>query len=221
MSQTVLYAYPGACSRVTLTALEETGAPYLDRWIDIRADQQYSPDYIAQNRKAKVPALSVDGKTLTENPAILFYLHQSFPDAGLLPRNGDLLEDARGLSDLAWCASMLHPMVRQIRNPKKWTKGDVSGIAEDGLEKLNKEARFVEETLSKSTWWYGEQWSIVDVYLYWVFSTAAKGAFNMEDYPALAAHAERVRARPSFQRALARERAAVTDNKLNIDASKL
>ena len=74
---------------------------------------------------------------------------------------------------------------------------------------------------SSATWWYGEQWSIVDVYLYWVFSTAAKGAFNMEDYPALAAHAERVRARPSFQRALARERAAVTDNKLNIDASKL
>lgn len=221
MSQTVIYAYPGACSRVTMTALEEAGVPYIDRWIDIRSNQQYSPDYIARNRKAKIPALSVDGNTLTENPAILFYLHQRYPEAGLLPRGGDIYDNARGLSDLAWCASMLHPMVRQIRNPKKWTKGDVSGIAEDGLEKLNKEASFVDDALSKSTWWYGETWSIVDVYIYWVFSTAAKGAFELDDYPGLAAHAERVRARPSFQRALAKEQAAVSDNNLSIDASTL
>ncbi|MGR6429708.1 glutathione S-transferase family protein [Rhizobium sp. PAMB 3174] len=221
MSETVIYAYPGACSRVTLSALEEAGVPYVDQWVDIRGNQQYSPEYIAQNRKAKVPTLSVDGKILTENPAILSYLHQIYPDAGLLPRSGDPYDDARGLSDLVWCSSMLHPMVRQIRNPQKWTKGDVDGIAEDGLEKLNKEAKFAEETLSISTWWYGEHWSIVDVYVYWVFSTAAKGAFNLEDYPSLTAHAERVRARPSFQRALAREQAAVAKHKLNMDASKL
>lgn len=68
------------------------------------------------------------------------------------------------------------------------------------------------ERFKDGGWWYPSGWSIVDVYLYWTYSTAALGGFPVADYPELAAHAARVRERASFQRALAREKAAVLVN---------
>ncbi len=221
MTRPILYAYPGACSRVTLSALEEAGLDFEDRWIDIAAMGQYSDAYLALNRKAKVPALVIGGTTLTENPAILHYLHVTNPGARLLPRAGDPLRDAQGLSDLIWCSAMLHPMVRQIRNPQRWTTGETAGVRADGLAKLAKEAAHIEARLAGSEWWYGADWSIVDVYLYWVTSTAATGGFPAGDYPAIAAHGARVRARPSFQRGLKREIAAVAREGMAIDPAGL
>lgn len=221
MTRPVLYAYPAACSRVTLSALEEAGVEFDDRWIDITAMAQYSDEYRALNRKGKVPALVVGSTTLTENPAILHYLHVTHPGAGLLPRTGDPLRDAQGLSDLVWCSAMLHPMVRQIRNPQRWTTGETAGVRADGMAKLAKEAAHIEARLAGSEWWYGDTWSIVDVYLYWVTSTAAAAGFPAGDYPAITAHGARVRARPSFQRGLAREVAAATREGMAIDPAAL
>lgn len=221
MTRPILYAYPGACSRVTLSALEEAGLQFEDRWIDITAMAQYSDAYLALNRKAKVPALAAGDSVLTENPAILQYLHVTNPGARLLPRTGDPLTDAQGLSDLVWCSAMLHPMVRQIRAPQKWTRGDPAGVREDGMAKLARECAHVEARLAAQEWWYGADWSIVDVYLYWVTSTAATGGFPAGDYPAIAAHSARVRARPSFQQALAREVAAVKREGMEIDPAGL
>lgn len=221
MAEIIIYMFPGACSRVTMTALEEIGADYEDRAINLRADAQQSADYLAVNRKGKVPMLSIDGKTLTENAAILAFLDSRHPDAKLLPHSGDPVEAAQGLSDLVWCSSTLHPEVRQIRAPWKLTTGDPASVQADGMRKFAKECRYIAERTSDQGWWYGHQWSIIDVYLYWAYSTAAKGDFPLDQYPDLVAHAERVRARPSFQRALEREMAAVTREGLPIEPKSL
>ncbi|MEH6832991.1 MULTISPECIES: glutathione S-transferase family protein [Falsihalocynthiibacter] len=224
MTQTIIFSYPGACSRVTMTALEEIGAPYEVRWIDIMSQAQYASEYLAKNRKSKVPALVVEGTTLTENAAILNYLHTAHPQAKLLPQTGNAIEDTQGLSDLVWCGGMLHPMVRQIRAPQKWTKGseaETAGIRADGMEKLAKECAYIEQRLAQAPWWYGADWSIVDTYLYWVVSTAAKSGFSTADYPAITAHSQQVRARPSFQRMLAREVAALSSDGIALDPTSL
>lgn len=225
MTLPLIFSYPGACSRVTMTALEEIGAPYEDRWVDIMAQAQYAPDYLAMNRKSKVPALAVGAKTLTENAAILHYLHLENPTAKLLPRTGQAMDDAQGLSDLIWCGGMLHPMVRQIRAPHKWTlatdPAETANIRADGIQKLTKECNYIESRLSGGAWWYGTDWSIVDTYLYWVVDTARKGGFPVEKFPAIAEHALRVRARPSFQRMLEREIAALNTAGFSIDPTSL
>ena len=221
MSAIILFMYPGACSRVTMTALEEIGIAYDDRCIDLGGGAQSGADYLAINRKGKVPTLSVDGETLTENAAILFYLSHRYPQAALLPRSDDPLTAARGLSDLIWCASTLHPEVRQIRAPHKWTLTEPAGVHADGLQKFAKECKFISERVGERGWWYGQQWSIVDAYVSWAYSTAAKGGFPLTDYPRLLAYAERLRARPSCQRARARELAAIDREKLAIDAATL
>ena len=220
MAELILYMSPGTCSRVTMTALEEIDVPFEDRLIFTGAGAQNSAAYLAVNRKGKVPALSVDGQVLTENPAILAYLDAQHPAAGLLPRGDDPLVRAQGLSDMAWCSSTLHINVRQIRNPLRLTVRDPDGVREDGLKKLAKECDYIAGRIGDG-WWYGSTWSIVDTYVYWAYSTAAAGGFPIGDYPVLTAHAERVRARPSFQRMLDRERAAIEHARLPIDPSGL
>lgn len=217
----ILFTHPGACSRVTMTALEEIGAAYEARWIDLAANAQHDDEYLAFNRKGKVPALIVDDVTLTENPAILCYLHSAYPEAGLLPPGNGPLDRAQPLSDLVWCGSMLHPIVRQIRAPQRFTKGETSGIVADGHDKLSKECKFIESRLSGADWWYGANWSIVDVYLFWIASNAARSGFPLDNYPAIVAHTKRVRSRPSFKRMLAQEIAAIESHHIGVDQAGL
>ena len=58
-------------------------------------------------------------------------------------------------------------------------------------------------------WWYGDTWSILDVYLTWLFSTGAKSGFDLDPYPHLTNVINQVEQRDSFQRALAREAQAL------------
>ena len=215
-AEMTLFMFPGACSRVTMSALEEAGLDYEDRMVNLRSNEQKSPSYLSLNPKGKVPALRVGERTMTENAAILWFLHRQNPAANMLPRSESPIEDNQGLIDLVWCSGTLHPIVRQIRNPMRWTKGDTSGVREDGMDKFAHECETFQGRLSGGRWWYGSAWSIVDVYIYWLYSTAEKGSFALSAYPELAEHAARVRARPSFRRGLQREEAAVARHKAEL-----
>ncbi|HEY0254420.1 MAG TPA: hypothetical protein VGC41_22990, partial [Kofleriaceae bacterium] len=148
-------------------------------------------------------------------------LDLQFPAAKLLPHSATPFARARLVSDLVWCASTLHPMVRQNRNPQRFTQGDPAGVRADGQQKFSVECDHIASRLADRDWWHGAEWSIVDTYLYWAYSTAAKGGFPLTTYPSLLAHGERVRARPAFQSVLAKERAAVERVKMPIDPATL
>ena len=85
VAELILYMSPGTCSRVTMTALEEIDVPFEDRLIFTGAGAQNSAAYLAVNRKGKVPALSVDGQVLTENPAILALSRRAAPSGRAAP----------------------------------------------------------------------------------------------------------------------------------------
>ena len=206
--QITIYPFPASCSRVTMTALEEIGLDYDERCVNIRKAEQKSPDYLALNPKGKVPSMRVDGTLMTENAAMLAFLDRQFPSARLLPRCGDPVKDNQGLIDLVWCSSTIHPNVRQVRMPVKLTTGDPAGVKEDGMAKFAAECAVMAKRIG-SNWWYRDEWSIIDTYLYWAYSTAEKGGFPLANYPELVDHALRVRACPSFQRVLSREAAMV------------
>ena len=221
MPELILFQFPGACSRVTMTALEEIGVEFADRVVNLRAGEQKEGDYLALNPKAKVPALTIDGVVMTENPAILAYLHQRYPEAGLLPSANDPVAAHQGIVDLIWLGGTIHPVVRQVRAPFKLTKGDPEDVRADGFEKFAREAKLFSARLADDRWWYGDTWSILDVYVYWAYDTAAKGGFPLKNYPELLAHAERVRSRPSFRRSLAREQRAAKFIRLNDEEASL
>ena len=80
-----LYYAADTCSLATHIVLEEAGADYSTVRIDFAKAQQRSPDYLAVNPKGRVPALVTDRGTLTETPAMLVFVAQSFPAARLAP----------------------------------------------------------------------------------------------------------------------------------------
>src|SRR5947209_20001092 len=80
-----LYYAPGTCALASHIALEEAGASYETVRLNFKNEDQKKPEYLAINPKARVPALVTDRGILTETPAILAYIAQSFPRAQLAP----------------------------------------------------------------------------------------------------------------------------------------
>ncbi|MEL6236870.1 MAG: glutathione S-transferase family protein [Pseudomonadota bacterium] len=212
MSELKLYFFPRACSGVTMTALELAGLDYATEIVNIMKGEQKSPEYQRIHRSGKVPALVVDGVPITENASILTMLDAMAPDAGILPKSDNPLEKAQQRSDLVWCSATIHPMVRQIRMPMRFTTEDAfDGIKADGTAKFAEALSEVEERVSGEKWFYGDQFSIVDVYLRWLVLTAASAGFPLADFPNTAALVQRVAQQPACQRALAKEMTAIEE----------
>lgn len=203
-----IYHAHTACTRVTLTALEQVGEPYADQMLDMMKGEHKAPAFLAINPSGKVPALVADGELLTENGAILRWLDAEYPDAGLFPVPANELERARQMSDLFWVSSGWHPAVRAVKVPFMWTKGDPAPVRERGNELVSDLLRQLEERISQQDWWYGESWSIVDTYLWWAATNLEFGGFDLGAFPGIAGWRARNEAHPALVRALAREEAA-------------
>src|SRR5690606_11191675 len=84
-----LYYAPGTVAMASHIALAEAGADYTAVPVDFANAAQTKADYLAINPKGRVPALVTERGVLTETPAMLAFIAQSYPEAGLAP-----LEDA-------------------------------------------------------------------------------------------------------------------------------
>ena len=205
MRKLKLYHYPRACSRVTVTALIKLGFDYESEIIDITKNQQKSDAYLAVNPDGKVPTLLADGEIITQNAAILTYLHRLQPNAGLFPTTKSLIEETQQLSDLIWIASTVHPIVRQIRAPARFTNGDTAAVKADGESKIFDIVPRLEKRFTNHTWWYGTEWSIIDVYLHWCLSTASSAGLTFDKHPAVFTHIRKTAALPEYAEAMKRE----------------
>src|SRR4030095_14617581 len=80
-----LYYAPNTCALASHIALEDAGADYETVRIDFAAHDQRKAECLAINPKGRVPSLVTDRGILTETPAILVFIAQSFPRAALAP----------------------------------------------------------------------------------------------------------------------------------------
>lgn len=216
MTNLTLFHTPGACSRVVLNALEEIGVAFDEVVIDLAKGEQRQPDRLRINPRGKVPALTVEGQLLTENASILLYLHEAYPQAGLFPPTSAPLEQAAQRSDLIWISTSLHPIVRMMFMPGRLSASSPQEVCAAATAQFKPLADEIEQKLSTSTWWFGSSWSIIDVFLTWAIGMAGLGGFDFSAYPAITAHVQKVRARPSFKAALAREQAAVDSGRATL-----
>jgi glutathione S-transferase len=178
-----LYLSPGSSSMAPHIALHELGVDFESRWVSFTKREQYAPEYLAVNPEGKVPTLLVDGRTLTEVAAVLYYLAKRFPKARLFPA-GDLDAEARIISWMSFIASTVHP-ARRI-----------------GVERW-KEVFEIAETRLAGKEWAVDHYSIADIHLFrlfWRFFTTLHPA--PDAYPGLYAHYERMMARPAVQKTI-------------------
>lgn len=204
MPDLLLYHFPTACSQVSCVALEETGLAHRIELVDLRAGDQFRPDFVLMSPLSKVPVLLVDGAPLTENVAILAYIAALRPEAGLLPGWDDPRAAAEAQSGLSFCSATLHPIVRGLGNPSRISAGETEGVRARSLEMAAKAFGHVDRRLAERGWWLG-QWSIVDVYLNWAFSIAARNGFDPASVPDLAGLRTRLLKRPAFAKVMTEE----------------
>src|SRR5437868_3958356 len=100
MSRWTFYTGRGTCGLATHIALHEAGAEFDLVKLDFGATQQQSPEYLKINPKGRVPALVTEDGILTENPALLTFVAQRFPEKRLAP-----LDDAFALARMHEWAS--------------------------------------------------------------------------------------------------------------------
>src|SRR5450755_5154497 len=102
-----LYYAPGTCAMASHIALQESGARYTTERLDFKSNQQNSAEYLAINPKGRVPALVTDRGILTETPAMLAFIAQSFPDAKLAPSD-DAFAFAQAQAFNSYLCSTVH-----------------------------------------------------------------------------------------------------------------
>ncbi|MEO9462390.1 MAG: glutathione S-transferase family protein [Marinomonas sp.] len=203
----ILYFAPSTCARVTLTALEEIGQPFETRLIAFMAGEHRKPEYLAINPSGKVPALDTREGIITQNGSILLYLAREYPEAGLLPLAGDPLIDAESTTMLFRLSADLHPLVTRFVLPQMLVAEAEAAphLRAKTRDFLNQQLAPFEQLLTKKEWVLGDQWSILDAYLAWVWFRITGAGFDTGAYPAISAHSQLSNARPSAQAALARE----------------
>ena len=193
-----LYQLPKSRSDSIVWLLEELGVPYETKSVNIRrADGTGERDPANPHPHGKVPALVHDGHLVFESGAIMLYLTDLFPEAGLGPRVGDA-KRGEYLSWLFYRAGVFEPALLMRRLEVKHVYGMMGwGPAEEVEAVLN-------ETLEDRKYILGEEFSAADilvggaVYYMMLFKM-------MSETPVLKEYTARITARPAFKRAMERD----------------
>lgn len=196
-----LYYSPGACSLADHIALEWIGKPY--EAVRVSREDRYKPEYLAINPAGAVPALEHDGWVLTQNAAILNYLADLHPEAGL---GGD--GSAKGRAEvnrwLAFANSDVHPAFHPIFGSTAYLEDaaliDRSKAA--ARAKVRTLYERADEQLKSRDWIAGDTRSIADPYLYVTYRWARGTGVDLSGLDHLAAFAARVEADPAVQKVL-------------------
>lgn len=198
-----LYTKPGACSTADHIALQWTGQPFEVKVMT--APEMKAPEYLAINPTGAVPAV-VDGDfVLTQNAAIMGYIADSFPQAGLAG-DGSPQQRAQAARWLSFVNSDVHPAFSPLFAPGKFV-GDEAQF-DSVREAAHKRLRGLFEAADKQL--QGKQWlagfrSFADPYLYITLRWAAGMKIDLSGLDNLAAFKQRMEADPGVQAVLKAE----------------
>lgn len=203
-----LFYAPGTCSLASHIALEEVGVPYEACRVDFSRAEQTKPDYLAVNPKGRVPALATDRGTLTETPAILAFIAQSFPEARLAPLD-DPFEFARLQSFLAYLCSTVHVAHAHARRGARWADDPAAHEAMKAKVPQNMADCFalVEASMFAGPFVMGGTYTIADPYLFTIAGWLEADGVDPGRFPKILDHRNRMAERPAVARVLAQVRA--------------
>jgi glutathione S-transferase len=201
-----LYYAPHTCSLASHIALEEAGAEYSTVRIDFAANEQRTSEYLAINPKGRVPALVTDRGILTESPAMLAFIAQSFPQARLAPFD-DPFAFAQVQAFNSYLCSTLHVAHAHRMRGHRWTD-DPSAIRE--MQRKVPEAvgacyDLIERDMLKGPWVIGDAYTICDPYLFTFAQWLEDDGIDPSRIPRVIDHRNRMSARKTVRKAIADE----------------
>ena len=188
------------CQRVKIV-LAEKNLPYDIAPIDLRAQEQKTPEYLKLNPYGKVPVLTDDATVLYESVIINEYLDEKYPNPPLMPKDPAKRAKARILIDygMAHFDAPYQRLRMELMKDAKEQNQQVIATAKAELKKL---LQRLEDEIGEQQYLLGD-FSLVDADLLPRF-TRLEGFGVLPDpsLPRLGNYLERVKARPSVRAVL-------------------
>ncbi|MEM7741663.1 MAG: glutathione S-transferase family protein [Pseudomonadota bacterium] len=191
------YTNPMSRGQIARWALEEVGQPYEEHIIAYGPEMKSEP-YLAINPMGKVPAIRHQGKVVTECPAIISYLAETFPEAGLLPDADDRADYIR------WLFFTAGPFEQAVTTKALGWEPSAEQSAMAGFGHFDLVMKVVDELLSSRDYVCGDRFTAADIYR----GSQILFGITMGSIPKLdsfKAYAARMAARPASQKAKARD----------------
>ncbi|HEV2270883.1 MAG TPA: glutathione binding-like protein [Steroidobacteraceae bacterium] len=202
-----VYFAPLACSAATRIALYEAGGNADFIYVDIHTNPRVrvledGTDYYAINPMGQVPAIrTAAGEILTENPVVLQYVADSYPEAQLAPAHG--IGRYRLQQWLNFIATELHkatfiPLL---------DRSSPDGAKTFARQKLPIRFGHLESHLEGRAFLL-DAFSVADAYLVTVLNWSPYAGIDLTEWPRISAYFRTLSTRPTVARALAEESAA-------------
>jgi glutathione S-transferase len=202
----VLYHHPWSRASSAVWMLEEVGAAYELRWVDLMAGAQKSPEFLKLNPMGKLPVLVDGAAVLSESAAIALYLGDRYAPGRLAPA----LDDPARASYLRW--AFFSPSVLEPAAAAKSSGGNFNAVAV-GWGEYATMLDAMEVAIGAGPWLLGEKFSMADTILGGTLRFLL--TFKMvEPRAAFTGYVARLEGRPAFQRAVARNEAVAAEHNL-------
>lgn len=203
------YYAPHSCALASHIVLEESGADYEAIRVDFKANEQRSPAYMAINPKGRVPSLVTKRGTLTETPAILFFLAQSHPEANLAP-----LDEPFALAQLqsfnSYLCSTVHVAHAHRMRGYRWADDPaaIEAMKKKVPQSVGECFALIEREYLRGPWVMGERYTIADPYLFTIAQWLELDGVDPASVPKVTDHRARMSERASVRKVIAQETAA-------------
>jgi glutathione S-transferase len=204
-----LYYTPRTCALASHIALEKAGAVYDAQRIDFTKHEQRSADYLRVNPKGRVPALVTEQGVLTETPAILAFIAQSFPDARLAPVN-EPFAFARVQAFNSYLCSTVHVAHAHRVRGYRWADDPaaIEAMKKKVPQSVGECFELIEREMLQMPWVMGTSYTICDIYLFTLAQWLEVDGVELGRLPKIADHRRRMSEDPVVLRTLAAELAA-------------
>lgn len=195
-----LWYAPRTISVAAAIALEETRTDHELVPVDVAAGEQHSDAYLKLNPKGRVPVLqTADGTLLTETGAILEFIGEGAPDAGLVP--ADPVAAAQMRSVMYYMASTMHVNHAHNRRGHRWAKNPESHADMTAMvpETMAASAAYFQNDCLQGDWVLGDAFSLADIYAFVVCSWLEGDGVPLTAFPGIAGFMDRMQMRPSVR----------------------
>ena len=201
-----LYYAAHTCSLASHIALEDAGADYELKRIEFAKEEQRSPAYLKVNPKARVPAMVTPNGVLTETPAMLAFIAQSYPQARLAPLD-DPFAFAAIQSVNSYLCSVVHVAHAHRMRGYRWSDDPEAWASMQRKVPESVGACFdlIEREMLKGPWVAGDAYSIADPYLFTLAQWVEGDGLDITRIPRVIDHRRRMLERPAVKKAIAEE----------------
>ena len=194
-----LYFSPMACSLASRIALMEAGieAHYHPVHLLTKKVLEDDRDFRGVSPKGAVPVLVLDnGERLTESAAVLQYIADLRPDAGLAPPAGH--PDRYRLQEwLSFVGAEIH---KGFLFPTFWYK-DEAAIA-CARERIGGTLAIAANHLVGRDFLVGQRFTVADAHLTWALLLLGRAGVDVTQWPSLVDYLARMQARPQVKAAI-------------------